>query len=148
MACVVRNLATAVLTFFPCFIGASCDRISKAATPDHLSSLSVQVDSPADGLMSMGVYDAHGTLIRSLAAALPVKAGPVSLNWDATTDLGLPAPVGKYDIRGDWFPKGPQAKYVMKVGISGDPPYPLADGSGGWGGTSAAQLMCAATARI
>ena len=81
----------------------------------------------------MGVYDGRNTLIRSLAAAKPVAKGVLTLGWDATTDLGLPVACGTYHVRGVWFPEGPRVDYVMKVGISGDPPYTRADGSGGWG---------------
>ena len=96
-------------------------------------SLPFSVTLPGPGLLSLGVYDGGNTLIRSLAAARPVEKGRLSLTWDGTSDLGLPAAPGAYHVKGAWFPRGPRADYVMKVGTSGDPPYTLADGSGGWG---------------
>jgi hypothetical protein len=96
--------------------------------------LDVRVTSPGNGFISLGIYDRAGTLVRSLAAAKEVSAGEQHLAWDATTDLGLSIWPGNYAVRGVWFRQGPAAKYVMKVGISGDPPWPLADGTGGWGG--------------
>jgi len=105
---------------------------AEEATPAQ--SLPVKITTPGDGLLSAGVYDSHGTLIRHLAAAQAVKAGATSLAWDATNDFGLPVSPGDYTVRGVFFTQPPKANYVMKVGISGEPPYPLADGTGGWGG--------------
>jgi hypothetical protein len=98
------------------------------------ANLTCSVIAPDRGLLSLGVYDGQDTLVRSLAAAKPVEKGPLSFTWDATTDLGLPVAPGAYHVRGAWFPQAPRVKYVMKVGVSGDPPYTPADGRGGWGG--------------
>lgn len=109
--------------------------------------LPVAVEVPAPGLVSIGVYDAAGTLVRSLAAAQPVEPGPLALTWDATTDLGLPAAPGEYQVRGIWFERGPQVRLAMKVGVSGEPPYVQADGLGGWGGNLGACFSVAANAQ-
>ena len=98
------------------------------------ASVPVSVSIPDKGLLSLGVYDGRNTLVRSLAAAKPVEKGTLPLTWDATTDLGLPVAPGKYHVRGVWFPHGPRAEYIMKVGVSGNPPYTPANGRGGWGG--------------
>ena len=97
------------------------------------ANLTCSVIAPDRGLLSLGVYDGRNTLVRSLAAAKPVEKGRFQFSWDATTDFGLPVAPGVYHVRGVWFPQAPRANYVMKVGISGDPPYTLADGRGGWG---------------
>jgi hypothetical protein len=94
----------------------------------------IALNVPARGHLSFGIYDGSGTLIRSLAYAKEVDGGPLTLTWDGTTDLGLPVAAGNYRAKGVFFSDGPKAKYVMKVGISGDPPWVQADGSGGWGG--------------
>jgi hypothetical protein len=103
----------------------------------------VKADSPAKGLLSMGVYDASDTLVRSLTYAKPVDPGQVALSWDATNDLGLPVAPGEYQVRGAWFSDGPKITMKMKVGISGEPPYVLANGLGGWGGNlGAPRTVC------
>jgi len=98
------------------------------------ASMPVAFDSPGKGLLSLGVYDESGTLVRSLSYAKEVEAGKQALAWDVTTDLGLPAAPGSYSVRGVWFPGPPKIDFKMKVGVSGDPPYVLDNGLGGWGG--------------
>ncbi len=96
-------------------------------------SIPVKINAPGRGLLSVGMYDAAGTLVRSLAYAKEVEEGPQTLSWDATTDLGLAVKPGTYHVRGVWFQRGPKINYRMKVGISGEPPYPIPNGLGEWG---------------
>ena len=96
-------------------------------------SLPVQITAPGDGLASVAVYNDKNEMIRSLAYALPVKAGAQSLTWDGTTDLGLPADPGAYHVHGVFFTQPPQIKYIMKVGLSGEPPYLSDEPNSGWG---------------
>jgi len=101
------------------------------------AELPASVTSPDKGLVSAGVYDSSERLVRTLASAQEVPGGAVKFNWDGTNDLGLPAQAGDYHVKGVWFPSGPKIKFLMKVGISGDPPYVSADQLGGWGGNLA-----------
>ncbi len=117
-------LAGAVLTAAPL--------VPKSARPGVAEPIQVQV--PGTGFLSLGIYNRQNTLIRSLLYAKSVKAGPLNLHWDATTDLGQPVTPGTYHVRGVWFPRPVSVKYIMKVGESGNPPYTLSDGLGGWGG--------------
>ena len=94
----------------------------------------VSVQAPAKGFASLAVYNNQGEMIRGLLYAQPVAAGPQSISWDGTTQLGLPAAPGNYHIRGAWFPEQPKINYAMKVGISGNPPYYTDDDRGAWGG--------------
>jgi len=103
----------------------------QAAEP---TKLPIRLTTPGKGRLSLGVYDDSGTLIRSLTYAGKVDGGKQTLEWDGTTDLGLPARPGTYAARGVWFERPPQVEYKMKVGLSGTPPYPTPDGLGGWGG--------------
>ncbi|MGB8353319.1 MAG: sugar-binding protein [Chthoniobacteraceae bacterium] len=89
--------------------------------------------SPDKGFVSMGVYNDRGELIRNLLNASPAEAGKQTVAWDGTTNLGLPAAPGDYHVRGVWFSEPPQIKYVMKVGLSGEPPYMTDDPNSGWG---------------
>ena len=103
----------------------------QAAEP---TKIPIQFTTPGKGQFSLGVYDDSGTLIRSLSYAGEVDGGKQTLEWDGTTDLGLPARPGAYSARGVWFAEPLKASFKMKVGMSGDPPYVLDNGLGGWGG--------------
>lgn len=107
-------------------------------------NLPVQLTFPGKGFASVAVYNAGNEMIRSLAYALPVKAGAQTFTWDGTTDLGLPAEPGKYHVHGVWFTEGPKIDYVMKVGLSGEPPYLTDDPNSGWGAVHGpAMAICA-----
>jgi len=119
---------------------ALCAATSNAASksPDSLS-----FKAPDKGFVSIGVYNDQGELIRNLTHAKPVEAGKQTLSWDATTNLGLPATPGNYQVRGVWFPEKPKINYLMKVGISGNPPYLTPDDRGAWGGNlGPARAIC------
>lgn len=120
--------------------------LTMATLGGNAANLPVSVTAPGKGNVSLGVYDAAGTLVRTLAYAREVEPGKQEFSWDATTDLGLPAAPGAYQVRGVWFARGPQVRLAMKVGISGDPPYVRADGTGGWGGNLGACFGVAANA--
>ena len=111
------------------------------ATPVvYATAIPVSVTVPAAGQLSLGIYNSAGVLVRSLAYARTVGAGQQTFTWDATTDLGLPVAPGNYQVHGVAFPSGPQARFVMKVGLSGTPPYPSPDGLGSWGGNLGAAM--------
>ena len=117
-----------------CRLVPLCVVLGGAACGGEAPSLPVGFTSPGKGLLSLGVYNEAGTLVRSLTYAQEIDAGKQALAWDATTDLGLPAPPGRYSVRGAWFAQPPKVDFKMKVGLSGDPPYVLDNGLGGWGG--------------
>ncbi len=102
------------------------------ATPEPLR-IPVVVDAPAVGFVSLALYDSNGVLTRSLLSAEPVEKGACEVEWDGTTDLGLPAKAGAYAARGIFFTEPPALRYVMTVGKSGKPPYRTPDGKGDWG---------------
>jgi hypothetical protein len=102
---------------------------SSAGSPPP--ALSVQ--SPGKGRLSLAVYNERGMMIRGLLHAQPVGAGPQSVEWDGTTQLGLPAAPGDYRIRGIWFPEPPKIDYLMKIGNSGNPPWNTPVNRGSWG---------------
>src|SRR5579864_6136391 len=63
------------------------------------------IPPPIDGVISLGVYDAHGKLVRVLKQAAEVDSFKSGLNglfvdWDGTDATGKNAPPGKYFARG------------------------------------------------
>jgi hypothetical protein len=63
------------------------------------------IPPPVDGVISLGVYDAHGRLVRVLKQAAEIdsfKAGLDGLfvDWDGTDAKGASTPPGKYFARG------------------------------------------------
>jgi hypothetical protein len=94
----------------------------------------VKLTFPGAGFASVGVYNDQNQMIRALSYAKPVTGGDETFTWDGTTDLGLPAASGSYHVHGIFFPQPPKANYVMKVGLSGNPPYLTDTDRGGWGG--------------
>ena len=121
-------MAAVLFAFSP--LAAHAQPASSAATV----RLPVRFTAPAKGLASLALYDSQGVLVRSLLFAQPVDAGDHTVPWDATTDLGLPAPAGTYQAKGIFFTDPPSLKFVMKAGKSGNPPWRTPDGRGDWGG--------------
>lgn len=97
-------------------------------------SVPVEYVAPGDGYVSLALFNGHNQLVRSLLYAKPVKAGKDSVNWDGTSDLGVPQPAGTYSTKAIFFKEKPKSEYVMTVGKSGTPPYRTPDGKGDWGG--------------
>jgi len=107
--------------------------------------ITVPLVSPGDGYFSAALYDAKGVLVRSLLSAEPVKRGPVTVEWDGTTDLGKAAAPGTYSAQCLFFTSAPSLKYKMFVGKSGNPPYRTPDGKGDWGGNLGSGTSIVAT---
>lgn len=63
------------------------------------------IPPPEDGVISLGVYDADGKLIRVLKRAADIDSFKSGLNglfidWDGQDSNGTPAPAGKYSAHG------------------------------------------------
>ena len=127
MKLLLLSFVTSILFLIP--IGAQ----ETSASPKEVAVV-VPYSAPADGFLSMALYNDHGQLVRSLLYAKPVKAGSFSVVWDGTSDLGVPQPAGSYSTKAIFFTEKPKAEYVMTVGKSGNPPYRTPDGKGDWGG--------------
>lgn len=97
-------------------------------------TVSVPYSAPDKGFVSLALYDKEGVLVRSLLFAQAVEKGQHTVQWDATSDMGLPVPAGTYTPKGAFFTQKPSLEYIMTVGKSGNPPYRTPDGKGDWGG--------------
>src|SRR5438105_4699172 len=63
------------------------------------------IPPPEEGVISLGIYDADGKLVRVLKRAAEIDSFKSGLNglfidWDGKDSKGNPAPTGKYSARG------------------------------------------------
>jgi hypothetical protein len=106
----------------------------------------VEFTLPEDALVTLVIEDQAGRRVRNLVAETPFPRGRNTVYWDGTDDLGrdldaanhglysIPARLvaaGDYQVRGLWR-KPVHLRYEFAVNSPGDPPWPTADGSGGW----------------
>lgn len=70
---------------------------------------------------SAGIYDANGTLVRTLLAGEKQEAGKRSIAWDGLDRNGRPAVPGKYEWR-LFTSEGLKAEYLLALGTSPDWP--------------------------
>src|SRR6516225_5117799 len=92
---------------FAALVFACCSRPAIAQTsPAPVTGWQIMfVPPPLEGVISLGVYDARGKLVRVLAKAAGVdsfKAGLDGLitDWDGNDAAGNPVPRGRYFARG------------------------------------------------
>jgi flagellar hook assembly protein FlgD len=62
-----------------------------------------------------------------------MEAGKQTYLWDGLNDSDQPVPAGEYQWK-MLTQEGFEQKYVCDVGVSGNPPYQNAEGTGGWAG--------------
>lgn len=85
------------------------------ATPNPFNpEVSFALDLPADGTLSVRVYDARGHLVRRLAAG-PVPGGSRTLTWDGTDTVGQRAPAGAYLFLAQFDSPGISLREVRKA---------------------------------
>ncbi len=97
------------------------------------------IPPPEEGVISLGVYDAGGKLVRVLKKAAEIDSFKSGLNglfidWDGKDSTGNPAPAGKYSARG---------VLVGDVNVSGQA-YHLNDWVNPSGATQAKRILSAA----
>src|ERR1700724_1665379 len=97
------------------------------------------IPPPEEGVISLGVYDAGGKLLRVLKKAAEIDSFKSGLNglfidWDGKDSTGNPAPAGKYSARG---------VLVGDVNVSGQA-YHLNDWVDSSSATQANQILSAA----
>jgi hypothetical protein len=83
--------------------------------------------------VSLAVTDKAGHILRTCLGAAPMATGKQTYLWDGLDDYDRPVPAGEYR----WkllTQEGFEQKYVCDVGVSGNPPYQNAAGTGGWAG--------------
>jgi hypothetical protein len=86
---------------------------------------------PAAGGVTLVIEDEQGRRVRNLISDYPREAGVNMDYWDGRDDEGRVAAPGTYRVRGLCH-RGLDVTYEFAFGTPGNPPWPSADGRGGW----------------
>jgi len=98
---------------------------------EQRGALSFAYEMPADGEVSLGVYDKQGQLLRWLTRGEFRPAGQNEEFWDGLDQYGNPLAVGEYVVRALIRPPL-ELDYQMTLGNPGNPPWITSDGKGDW----------------
>jgi len=99
-----RSLVLGAFAFI--LIGLSCATRSEQTEEETAGTHQLMfIPPPEEGVISLGVYDAGGKLVRVLKRAAEIDSFKSGLNglfidWDGKDSNGDPAPAGKYSARG------------------------------------------------
>jgi hypothetical protein len=105
---------------------------AQTAKPQAQSpGLNVPYKMPADGELTLGLYDKDGQLVRWLTQGEFRYAGDNKEPWDGLDQYGNTAAVGSYMLRGVYHATI-TTDYRMSVANPGNPPWPTADDKGDW----------------
>ena len=103
---ILRRVLPAVWVWIPATLLLLSAPIFAAADENEETGKQLMfIPPPIEGVISLGVYDAHGKLVRVLKQAADVDSFKSGLNglfvdWDGTDGNGKIAPGGKYFARG------------------------------------------------
>ncbi len=86
-------------------------------------------ESPKEGAVSLGVFDAAGHLVRTLLKSESCAAGANKVDWDLKDQFGAYVKPGEYKLRG-LVTDGVECEYLYTLGNPGTPPWPTADNRG------------------
>ncbi len=101
-------------------------------SPTLAGAATVDYQTESAGLVSLGIYDAGGHLLRTLQSGKRQDAGAYKVEWDGKDDAGKPCAPGAYQLRG--VVGNLKVDLQLVAGNPGDPPYFTADGKGAWNG--------------
>jgi hypothetical protein len=93
--------------------------------------ISVPYTMPADGQLTLGLFDSSDRLMRWLVQDEYRDAGKNAQTWDGLDQSGQPVPAGNYALKAAYH--GPiKLDYLLTVANPGTPPWPTPDGKGDW----------------
>lgn len=107
--------------------------VAPLAATRGVPGVSIQLDLPRKGKVSLLVLDESGWIVRELLRAQPQAAGRLTVEWDGRDRYGEVLPPGRYTWKAALF-DGMGAEFMGSVGASGRPPYRTPDGLGAIGG--------------
>jgi hypothetical protein len=100
-------------------------------------------DLPADGQITLQLFDEKNLVRRILVAQGDRRAGRNIERWDGLDDHGKPLTPGIYTLKGI-IHQPITGKFLFSAHNSGQPPYPTDDGKGGWGADHGDPTGCSA----
>ena len=127
-------------------LAAAIATANAATPPQNHPPIPIAFDLKESGFVTLVIEDAQGRRVRNLIAETRFTAGPHILYWDGMDEsLITPDPVtksiyqvhgklvgpGEYRIRG-LFRKDLHLRYEFTVYNPGNPPWRIADRTGGW----------------
>lgn len=119
-------LADPILADFkPCFALQARTAVAKSPV------VSVPYKMPADGEVTLGLYDKDGHLLRWLIQGDHRDAGDNTEPWDGLDQYGNPVAAGNYILKAIYHAPITTV-YKMSVCNPGNPPWPTADDKGDW----------------
>ena len=98
---------------------------------DQSDGLAVPYQMPADGQLTLGLFDKSGGLLRWIAKDDFRFAGPNREPWDGLDQWGQPVAAGEYRLKAAYHGLLANA-YEMTVCNPGNPPWPTPDDAGDW----------------
>lgn len=101
---------------------------------------------PTNAMVTVALVDTNGAPVRHIVTGQPRPAGEVVELWDGLDDKGDPLPAGTYQFKGIYYDPL-KVEYKLSVHNAGQPGYPTADGTGGWGGDHGAPSAVAGNAQ-
>ncbi len=105
--------------------------LAGALTLAKQGPLALDYSLPADGEVTLGLFDPRGRLLRWITRGDYRQAGANRERWDGLDQWGAPLPAGDYVINGITHPPV-TLDYAMSLGNPGTPAWPTADGRGDW----------------
>lgn len=127
-----READTWRMTFQPWWNAAS-DRFTFLASLafDRPPAKTVACTAPRAGVVSLGVYDAQGRLVRTLVTCDGRSSGELREPWNLKDQFGAFVAPGDYQLRGI-VTDGVRCEYRHTLGNPGTPAWPTPDGRGDW----------------
>ena len=81
-------------------VAVALDRLTISAMPNPFnSSVTVTVEIPTDGHVTMSVYNLTGLVVRALVRDEAMNQGVPSMPWDGRDDRGIPVASGLHIFR-------------------------------------------------
>ena len=98
---------------------------------ERQGAISVSYTMPADGQLTLGLYDSHGKLLKWLVQDEFRSAGKNRQAWDGLDQWDKPVPAGSYKLKA-LYHAPITTDYKMSVCNPGNPPWPTPDDKGDW----------------
>ncbi len=112
-------------------LSVACAEATPGEPPQSSQVLSVPYKMPADGDLTLGLYDRNGQLLRWLVRGEFRYAGENKESWDGLDQYGNPVPPGAYTLKAIYHTPI-TTNYKMSVANPGNPPWPTPDDKGDW----------------